>query len=820
MTTARPAPAALDGVRVVDLTTPAGELTGRILADLGAEVIKVEPPGGAPARCIPPFIRGRAGDPDGSLFWAAVALGKRSVMLDLDDPVDRARLLTLIKGADVLVESATPGEMDRAGLGYEALRPLNPGLIYVSVTPYGQTGPDAASPATDLTLEAASGLLGLQGDRDRPPVPVGYPQAAFHGAAQAAADAVLALYERERSGLGQHVDTSMQAAMVWTTVLGIGYPPFVGSDPPGSGEGRRGPPREVVPGVVLPTIVPVKDGWVLLTLTLGEVGNLSFAAMMAWAAAEGALDPDLGAISWRTWLVDVREGRLAAEQMRRGLAQLLGFLRGKTKRELQDRAAAARLLLAAAYTPAELLADPQLADRQYWQRVDGLVHPGPWARLSATPLRYRAAAPAPGADQHLLAAPRAPAAPAVHPDRPRGDILAGVKVADFAWVGVGPLISRALADHGATVVRVESETRIDVLRLIPPFKDNLPGIHRGHTPVNFNTSKLGLALNLATPQGYRIARRLVDWADVVVESFTPGTMARLGLDYATLSKDRPDLVMLSTCLRGQTGRESGYTGFGAQGAALAGFVAITGWPDRPPCGPAGAYTDFIAPRFGVAALAAALYHRQRTGRGQYIEQSQVESSIHLLAPLVLDAAVNGRDTAPHGHDSDRACPHGVYATAGVERYIAIAVETPAQWQALRAVAPLDDFAAPELADLQARLACRAELDNALRAWCCGQEPFVLAERLKRAGVPASVVLRLSDLYTDPQLAHRDFFVTFDHPELGPVPVTNLATRFSATPGRPRSAGPCIGQHTWYVLHEILGMAPDEIAALSAAGVLS
>ena len=169
-----------------------------------------------------------------------------------------------------------------------------------------------------------------------------------------------------------------------------------------------------------------------------------------------------------------------------------------------------------------------------------------------------------------------------------------------------------------------------------------PGINRSQFFANFNTSKQGLRLELNEPNDRAVARKLADWADVVVESFTPGTMARYGLDYATLSANRSDLVMVSTCMRGQTGPERHYTGFGNQGAALAGLVAITGWPDRAPAGPWGAYTDFITPRYGIAALTAALLHRDATGEGQYIDLSQIEAGIQFQAPLLLDHAVNGR----------------------------------------------------------------------------------------------------------------------------------------------------------------------------------
>jgi benzylsuccinate CoA-transferase BbsF subunit len=396
----------------------------------------------------------------------------------------------------------------------------------------------------------------------------------------------------------------------------------------------------------------------------------------------------------------------------------------------------------------------------------------------------------------------------------------GLKVADFAWVGVGPIISKALADHGATVVHVESVVRPDVLRQAPPYKDAQPGLDNAQFMANFNSSKLGLACNLGMPEGQAVARRLIEWADVVVESFTPGTMARWGLDWATISKGRPDLIMLSTCLRGQTGPEAPYTGFGGQGAALSGLHWVTGWPDRTPAGPWGAYTDFINPRFGVAALSSALLHRRKTGKGQYIDLAQTEAGIHFLEPLVLDYTVNGRSAPRSGHDSLYACPHGVFRTAGTERYIAIACETTGQWRSLSSVAPLSQWRSPEYDELPARQGQKQQIEDALRAWCEPQDAFELAARLRDAGVPAYAVLRPTDLYEDPQLALREFFVTLDHTVMGPTPYDGLVTKFSATPGRLRRAAPSLGEHTHQVLAELLGMDEVEITEFAATGALA
>jgi crotonobetainyl-CoA:carnitine CoA-transferase CaiB-like acyl-CoA transferase len=796
---------ALEGIRVLDLATPAAEIAGRVFADLGAEVIKVEPPGGCASRRTPPFAAAREDDPEGSLYWRAYGLGKKSVVLDLELEADRRRFVALARGADVLIESFTPGTLDALGLGYADLARENPALLYVSVTPYGRTGPEAKSPASDLTLAAAGGLLNMQGDRDRPPVPVGWPETSHHGAVQAAADAILALWERRRTGLGQHLDSSMQAAVIWTLLFATGFASLYGEDSPGYGEKRSEPAPQLIPGLVIPNMAKCKDGHVAMTLVLGEVGARSFGSLMRFAAEEGALDADLAERDWSTWIQQLGGGKLAPPDIVRGFAQLVAFLGTRTKAELHERSVRERWLIAPALSAADLLADRQLEARDYWVRVGDTLHPGPFAKLSKTPIRLEEPAPSLGRDQALLDAPaRRPRVPDAA-KRARSTLFDGLKVADFSWVGAGPLVSKDLANLGASVVHVESDKKVDPLRYIPPWKGRIPNPANGHTPANFNQSKLGLALDLAHERAREVAWKLVDWADVVIESFTPGTAEKLGIGWETLSARKPGLVMLSSCMRGQTGPERRYTAFGLQGAALAGFVGVTGWPDRMPSGPWGAYTDFIAPRFSLAALGAALHHRDETGEGQYIDLAQVEAAIHFLEPMLLDYTVNGRIAGLAGHASARARPNGVFRAEGHERYVAVSVESEEQWGALRAIVP--------------GLASRDDA-GPLADWLAAQEPFAVARRLREAGVPASVVMRAPDLHANPQLAQRGFFVELDHPRVGPALYDGPVTLFSGTPAVLRNAGPAVGQHSFEVMTGILGYDEDAVAELAAAGVLS
>ncbi len=815
----------LSGVRVLDLATSRAEMAGRVLADMGAEVIKVEPPAGAPARRLPPFSEG---DPERSLYWAAMGFGKRSVVIDLDDADGRADLRALLATADVLIESFDPGVMAAWGLGYEDVRDAHPELIYASVTPYGQDGPWAHKPATELTIESAGGLVGMQGDGDRPPLPVGFPQAAIHAGVQAAADVSIALRERELSGLGQHLDVSMQAAVVWTLMHATGFPPNTGGDPPGTCGQRNVGGGDL--GAVM-AIHPCLDGYVVFSIVPGGLGLRHSSKVLKWIEECGELTGELAGVNIDEWTANL--GRIvmqdpaeAGRQVALATQNLHQFVAKRTMAECYERAVADGFMMAPLYTAKDIANDTHLAARGYWIEVEGQRYPGAFAKLSETPLQLTRPAPTLGQDQHLLAevdrtAARRGAAPrsANGVRGEDGGALSGVKIADFAWVGVGPLISKSMADHGATVVHIESATRPDVLRLAPPFKDNQPGIDRGQFMANFNSSKLGVALRLDTEQGLAYARQLVDWADVVVESFTPGTLKQFGLDYATVSQERPEIIMLSTCLRGQWGPESSYAGFGLQGACLSGLHRITGWPDRQPAGTWGAYTDFINPRFGSGVLAAAIRHRDRTGQGQYIDLAQTEAGIHFLAPLMLDYFENGKIAEAPGHGSLYAAPNGIFRVAGGERYVAIAVETTAQWRALREAAGLSAWAGAEFDELAARIAAKAELESELAAWCLPQTPDAVVNCLTAAGVPAALVEWPSDLYEDPQLAHRGFFVTLNHAVMGPTPYDGLVTRFSGGTARLRRAAPAIGEHTHYVLSEILSASDEEITEALVAGAL-
>ena len=804
--------------RVLDLADERGLLCGHILAELGADVILVEPPGGSPARRVPPLLDAAdAAEGERSLYWAACARNRRSVELDLDSAGGRDELRRLAASADVLIESAEPGAMAARGLGPGDLAAVNPALVHVSITPFGSDGPKANYHATDLIVAAASGTLHIAGYPDAAPVRVSAPQAWLHGGAEAAGAALVALAERVRSGRGQHVDVSIQQAM---NLGAMGQMVNAAADAP---ETVRVAGGAVIGPVTLKLIWEAKDGHVSLTFFFGNAIGPFTRRLMEWICEEGGCDEATRDKDWVAYAALLQSGDEPYAEFDRVVNVVSDFLRTKTKAELMLEAQRRRLLILPVATVPEILENPQLEARGYWRSLPvagrEARHPGPSVRLPAMPAREERPAPRPGAHtaEVLAEPPRPPAPPPAAPPPPDALPLAGLKVLDFMWVMAGPVVTRVLADYGATVIRVESPSRPGAGRSMAPFRGGRFAPQNSLFFDNMNAGKLGLALNLGCEEGRAVARDLARWADVVGESFAPRAFRRWGLDYDSLRALKPDLIMISSSLFGQDGPLSGVSGFGTMGAAVATFIELTGYPDRPPAGPFSAYTDTVAPRFALAALLAALDHRRRTGEGQYIDHSQIESSLHFVAPWLLDYQLTGRVLTRMGNRDPGMAPHGVYPARGDDDWIAVAVRDDADWQRLCAAIERPDLARDSrYGALAGRLARHDDLDAAIAAWTAERAPAEAEAVLQAAGVPAHAVIRASSAVADPQLAHRGHLVRVPHSLHGESVVEGSRFRLSRTPAR-IGQPPAVGEHTERVLKDILGYDDERIAALAAAG---
>ncbi len=398
--------------------------------------------------------------------------------------------------------------------------------------------------------------------------------------------------------------------------------------------------------------------------------------------------------------------------------------------------------------------------------------------------------------------------------------LDGVKVIEFGGYGAGPHIGKLLANYGATVVHVESRDRPDGFRLqYPPFKNGVAGVDRGGCFAYFNDSKYDVTVNLKNAAGLALARRLVAWGDVVVENMRPGVMARLGLGYESLREGHPGLIMLSTCNMGQTGPRADTPGFGSQLSALAGFCELTGTPDGPPMLLYGPYIDFIASTLGTAAILAALDQRHRTGRGGHIDLSQYECGLAFIAPALLEYEMSGRVAERTGNADPGAAPHGAYlCRAG--NWLALSCWSDADFAALLRAIGLPALGAEErFATLGARHAHREALDDVLAEWCCAQDAEEAAILLQRAGVAAYPVNTISDLFADPQLAHRRTWRKRRHPVIGEEAYHFAGFELSRSPGDVTAPAPLLGADNTTVFQQFLGLDPREFAMLREEGAL-
>ena len=399
--------------------------------------------------------------------------------------------------------------------------------------------------------------------------------------------------------------------------------------------------------------------------------------------------------------------------------------------------------------------------------------------------------------------------------------LAGVNVLDFCWVAVGPMTTRYLGEHGATVVRVESAKRPGTLRSAAPFPGGVAGINRSGYFASYNANKMGITVDMRHPRSRELMLRLAGWAHIVTENFTPGTMESWGLGFEELSGANPALVMFSASMMGRGGPMERQPGFGPVLSSLVGLTNLTGWPDRTPVNPYGAYTDFIVPRFAVAAILSALDKSRRTGEGVHLDLSQLETSIHFLAPFMLDYTANGREQERQGNRDPGAAPHGVYPCRGEDRWLALACRTEEQWHALLAIAEPDGGALHSdcFATLLGRKANEDEIDRLIAEWTSQYDQHGLMQKLQQAGVPAGMVNDPRDLFDDPQLRHRQHFQWLDHPEIGPYATDRSEFNLSLTPGGLETPSPLLGQHTEHFLKEIIGLTEEEYRSLEDDGVL-
>ncbi|MDB6000931.1 MAG: CoA-transferase family protein 8 [Rhizobacter sp.] len=400
--------------------------------------------------------------------------------------------------------------------------------------------------------------------------------------------------------------------------------------------------------------------------------------------------------------------------------------------------------------------------------------------------------------------------------------LAGLRVTDFCWLGAGAYATKILADLGADVIKIENADRLDSLRMAAPYKDKKPGVNRSGYFADRNTSKRSITLDMKHPRALALIQKLIRQSDIVANNFTPGVMGKFGLGYDAVKAVKPDVIYLAMSMQGAEGPERDYLGYGASMVSLTGLQHLTGLPDREAAGPGTNYPDHIPnPCHAAFALLAAVRHRRRTGQGQFIDLAQIEPTIALLGPTLLDLTVNGRHHERQGNRHDSAAPHGVYRCAGNDRWIAIAAMNDAQWASLvRGLGSPAWALEPRWSTGTGRYRDQVELDRLLDQQTSTWVAEDLMATLQAAGVPAGVVQTSEDVMTrDPQLAARGHWVRLNHAEMGETVYNAPPFRFSKTPADLRRAAPLLGEHTREVCAELLELDDAEIDELVAQHVL-
>jgi len=479
-------------------------------------------------------------------------------------------------------------------------------------------------------------------------------------------------------------------------------------------------------------------------------------------------------------------------------------------------------MLAPANSAAEILNSAQLAARDMFVPVGGIDQfPARFfiARDSQnTPVTVTSPARAPALHEGPWPDWSAKSSPGTTKDREPGAPPAaweGLKLVEFGSGAAGPIACRYFIEHGATVIKVESKKHPDFLRVMAA--DGPQGLEGSTLFDALNVGKQSITINLKHPDGKQIARQLMLWADAVVENFAPRAMKSYGLDYEQIASEKPALLMLSTCLNGQTGPHKDYPGFGGQGAALSGFNFLTGWPDREPIGPFGTITDSLAPRFAASALAAALLYRRRTGRGLHLDVSQVETGVYSLSPWLLEYAVTGHCHSRQGNRSSRAAPHGVFPCRGDDRWIAIACWDDHQWLHLATILGV----APQgYLDLDSRLAAQDDIEKIVSDITCQRDADALARQLQYAGIEAVPVADFEDLLKrDPQLQFREHFIRLERAQTGESTYERNGFRLSAAKSSFEQPSPLLGEHTEDILTRVLGYDAAQIHLLRESGAI-
>jgi len=784
----------LSGLRVVDLADEKGELCGRILADLGAEVIRIEPPEGAFSRTLPPFA------PDGrtSLYFAVRNAGKRGAVAKLETQAGRQRLQTLLENADILVESTQPGTLRRLGIDAETLLAQHPGLVITSITDFGQDGPYADYQGTDMVGVAMGGMLHRAGIPEKPPVLIPGSLAYDVAGIAGALGSLLAFWKRLHTGHGQHLDVSAMDAVAGLTDWSL---PNYSLNP---NLGHR-------TGTGIYTLYRCADGFIRMIILVPR----HWRALKEWVGnPEELADPKY----------DQFINRLI--EMKKIVPVLEGFFADKKKVDVAVEAQRRGIPATPLLRPGEVLANEHTTARETFRALP--IAPDLPAQVPSGFLTIdgERAGPETGppelgelGDAGWSSSPARAALEALlarAPEPPEGGYpLRGLRVLDLGVGAVGVEAGRIFAEYGAEVIKIESSDAPDFIRVIMSSYMN-PSF------LSSSRSKQSFGVDLRTEKGRQLVQRLVRVSDVFIENNGTGTTEKLGLGAAQLQALNPRMVSFSSQSVGSTGPWKGWIGYGPNTHPVSGLQHLWNYPEdeERPAGSTAVHPDHLVGRIGALALMAGLIHREHSGRGSHHDAAQFETPIGLMADLFAQESLAPGSVHPAGNASSRGAPWGCYPCAGEDEWCVITVRSDAEWQRLRKT--LGDpawAAATELDSAEGRKARRSEIDEQLGRWTAQHDPRKVMETLQAVGVPAGIVAHPAHHMADPQLLHRGYPKLVDQPNYEAILAEGPAFLGSDLPEVITRPAPGLGEHTRAIASGILGLSQEEIEALIAEGVI-
>jgi len=829
-------PAFLQGFRALDLTTLSGQLCGRMLADLGMEVIKIEPPGGDPVRKLAPFVK----LPNGSELstpFAHLNAGKASKVLDLDKEADREAFRKLVETADVVLESFKPGELDAKGLGYKSLAAINPGIVMASITGFGQTGKKKNLACNDLVALAESGFLYISGDPSLPPCRPPETQAYYFASLFAAAGLLAALYRREHTGQGDHVDSSMQETLatqehiirLWANEKQI-------SKRAGSQHGSVAPAK----------IFPCRDGFVYLYVTRQHWKLF----LTVWKDHPPVFDAP-------EWLNNVYR-RAHADELNPAVQALLSKY---TMAEITDLLQAKGIPCVPVNTPMGFANDEHVRGRGFMAPVEHVgfgstkqpampfVIDGARPAVGSVPVLDSWRSPSyisPVADSITMSRDRvvipnecegSEISPGARPEyrrRSRNDTevdgndaldmgggngpLDGMRIVSFDHVLAAPYGTTILAELGADVIKVESSKGgMDPFRFFGTGED--PNVSPRF--LEFNRNKRSFTVNLKHPKGPRVLHDLVAKADAVLDNYSVDVVERIGLSYDDLCKVKPDIINLRMPGLGTTGPKRHFSTVGVNITAFTGLTYLWNHPGvtDPPIGSQTVFPDYVSGVLCAIIIISGVLYRDRQRKGAFIDLAQSEATAFMIGANLMEAAASGKDPQPIGNASPGAAPHDCYPCKGEDRWCVITADTEQQWAALANIIGDGSGQDARFGSVEGRLQHRDELNAAIGRWTQDKDAFEIMDRLQQAGVPCGVVQTGEDLTNDPHLKDRGFIVTVENPRLGRVVLPNFPLQFANAKLTRRWEFPVLGRDTEAVLRDVVGYSEKTIAAHKRDGVL-